>query len=185
MAPKGMIVMTDLKDVTLDDLTAEDPAFSKAVDSMLTNLQLLDRTGAVGGAVTSPSQGVAVIEAGMTAGAKWWAGIVAGLGGSGVVVATLSDVWTDAGSAVQVAAVLGLAGLLAACALAVAWILAADLRARGTGAAAVYAARAEVTCTLLRIAEHELRPGTSGGLGVNLLNITETLPEPRASQAGR
>jgi hypothetical protein len=131
----------------------------KPTQSMLQGLQLLGPTenadkqdgDGLGSIVTGPPQSVALIEAGATAAAKWWAA-----GAGGAIVATWSAVlawFGDQATAVQVA-VLGAAGIVtAALVLAIGYLLASDVRGRAQAAAATIEARSKVALAMLNAAE--------------------------------
>jgi hypothetical protein len=146
----------------------DNPAsFPQALDDMLNNLQLLDRQGDEGGVLESPSQGVAIIEAGMTAGAKGWASAVAALGTAGFIGINIIAGEKSLTSML----LLGLAVMVASSVLAIALIVCFDVRARGMGAAAMYAARAAVAVEALRLAERQLPSAPS----VEMLDVEEVI----------
>jgi hypothetical protein len=140
-----------------------DTDVAKPTQALLQRLQLLGPTeddgtpkeGAdgdgYGSIFTGPPQSVALIEAGATAAAKWWAA-----GAGGAIVVTWGAVLTwfgDQDTAVQVA-VLGAAGIVsAALVLAIGYLLASDVRGRGLAAAATIEARSKVALTMVGAAE--------------------------------
>lgn len=93
---------------------------------------------------------VSIIEAGATAASKGWAAVVAALGGGTAIWAAVTNFWN--GQAVQTRGtlVIGAAIVIAACTLGVAFIMYGDVRARGQGAAAQYAARSAIASEFLR-----------------------------------
>lgn len=104
---------------------------------------------------------VSIIEAGATAASKGWAAVVAALGGGTAIWAAVTNFWN--GQAVQTRGmlVIGAAIVIAACALGVAFIMYGDVRARGQGAAAQYAARSAIATEFLRGAAAIARTGTT------------------------
>jgi hypothetical protein len=130
--------------------------------SLLEDLNLLGNpdevkaAGQIGAVVAGPPQSVALIEAGATAVAKWWA---AGAGAA-VLTAWGSVVawWADQGEAVKVA-VLGAAALVtAALVLAIGHLLASDVRGRAAAAVSAIEARASVANVMLRAAQDLYEP---------------------------
>ncbi|GAB2472159.1 hypothetical protein [Jatrophihabitans fulvus] len=129
--------------VTLPHAAGDDIA--PAVTGMLEDLYLLgsttEMTEARARGLQSPAQSVAVIEAGATALAKWWATAGAALVGG---------VWTWAGThwpadhATQRTIIWSLGLLSAALVLAMAHLISSDVRARATASVATITARAAV-----------------------------------------
>lgn len=97
--------------------------------------------GATSTAVKGLPVSVSIIEAGATAASKGWATAIAALGGGTAVWGAVTNFWKSS-SGIQGNLVIGAAVVIAACALGVALIMYGDVRARGQGAAAQYAARA-------------------------------------------
>ncbi|GEM_PF-3059516 len=102
---------------------------------------------------TGPPQSVAIIEAGATALAKWWA---AGLGTvitAASFTAAVQGIWGGQSDNVRIAMVGGAATLLAAMAIAIAIMVSSDVRGRATGTVALYQARAQVAVTFLSLSK--------------------------------
>jgi hypothetical protein len=130
---------------------------------------------------------VSIIEAGATAASKGWAAVVAALGGGTAIWGAVTNFWS--GQAVQTRGLLaiGAAIVIAACALGVAFIMYGDVRARGQGAAAQYAARSAIATEFLRGAAAITRAGptTTTTAAVNTAAPTANGAHPTsAGQAG-
>jgi hypothetical protein len=134
---KGDDVLVPLKDL-LEGLNALGPAGS-----------------ATGSALTSPSQGVAIIESGATALSKVWTTLVGALGGVTAITAVATRFWDGQQGGTRVAVVLATGAVIAAVAIALAVIVSADVRARGTGAAAIYDARSAIAVKFLEVSAAE------------------------------
>src|SRR4051794_1388416 len=105
----------------------------------------------LGSVFTGPPQSVALIEAGATAVAKWWAA-----GAGAVIVAAWTTVfaWWDTQDIDLKTAVVFTAGIVtAALILAIGHLLASDVRGRGQGAAATIEARSRVALAMLTAVE--------------------------------
>lgn len=108
------------------------------------------KTDGVTAAFSGTPVSVSIIESGLTAGSKWWATGLTGVGGSAALWAKVSDFWsTEEVVEIRVAMLFSVAGVIAACVLGIAAIMYGDVRARGQGAAAQYHARAEVAVAFL------------------------------------
>jgi hypothetical protein len=107
-----------------------------------------DKAGGFTSAFSGPPASVAIIEAGATAASKWWSAGVVAVGGSSVVVAWLSNVWSSQPD-IHRQLVIGGAIVLAVCLTAISIIVSSDLRARGQAAASQYRARADVAVAFL------------------------------------
>ena len=97
-----------------------------------------------------PPQSVALIEAGLTAAAKWWS---AGLGVT--VAATWGAVfkwWGEQNDGIQATMIGGAFVVTAAAALAVGYLLASDVRGRAAATVATVDARARVATTMIEAA---------------------------------
>lgn len=99
-------------------------------------------------AVKGTPVSVSIIEAGATAASKGWAALIAALGGGTAVWGAVTNFWKSE-SSIQGNLVIAAAVVIAACALGVALIMYGDVRARGQGAAAQYAARAAIAKAFL------------------------------------
>jgi hypothetical protein len=99
---------------------------------------------------TGPPDSVAIIEAGATALSKWWSVVIAGLGGAAAITSAATKFWSGQTGGVRIALVIGTAGLLIAALIAISVMVAADVRGRAHGMAALYAARASVADQFLR-----------------------------------
>ncbi len=97
-----------------------------------------------------PPQSVALIEAGATAAAKWWAaGLSASVGAAWVWVTAF---W-NANGPIHANLVTGIAIVTAAVVLAIGYLIASDVRGRAAAAAATIDARSRVAIAMLSNAE--------------------------------
>jgi hypothetical protein len=94
---------------------------------------------------------ISIIEAGGTALSKGYAGLIALLGGGTAVAAIVTGFWSGEGTGVRIALVSGAALFLATAAIAIAVIVAADVRGRAAGSVAQYDARRQVAVSLLEL----------------------------------
>lgn len=100
----------------------------------------LKNADGVSSVLNGPPQTVALIESGATAAAKWWA-----TGGAAVVAAAwvkLYSWWGSQPGHIQDVALWGIAIITSAVALAIAYLLATDIRSRAAAAVATVNARA-------------------------------------------
>jgi hypothetical protein len=156
--------MSDIR-IPGDAIDANGKDLLEPLQGLLTGISALgSASDSTGGAFSSPSQGVAIIEAGATALTKWWSGAVAAVGGATVLTASITKFWNgqQGGSRIALLAVTG--GLLAAVAIALAIIVSSDVRGRATGAAAIYATRAQVASSMLELICCSQKPAASAGL---------------------
>jgi hypothetical protein len=146
--------------------SANDNDLGPPLEQLLQDLSILGTPDAVTKAQTSSTAvrgglpvSVSIIEAGATAASKGWAAAVAAVGGATAVWAAVTDFWN--GQAVQTRGtlIIGAAIVVAACALAAAFIMTGDVRARGQGAAAQYYARSLIASEFLRGAAAVTRIG--------------------------
>jgi hypothetical protein len=120
----------------------------------------LQQAGGLGAIVTGPPQSVALIEAGATAAAKWWA---AGLGVSAVAAwGSVIAWWGSQGDSVKVGVIAGAALVTAAIALSIGYLLASDVRGRAAAAVATIEARARLSDTMTRAAQELYEPAPAG-----------------------
>jgi hypothetical protein len=91
----------------------------------------------------------AALESSATSFAKWCATLVTSLGGATTIGTGIAAIWGHQKGSVQVAIVAALGAVLAVTLLGVAWIVAADLKARATGQAAIYHARRDIAISFL------------------------------------
>jgi hypothetical protein len=133
-----------------DDAIGDENDLLTPAEKLLTGLDLLGPDGAGGGIASPPAQSVAILEANATALSKGWATVIAAVGGISVVTGSVSAFWTGQSSGIRIALIAGVAGVLAAAAIALAIIVSSDVRGRATGATAIYAARAAITVEFLR-----------------------------------
>ncbi|MDQ2726768.1 MAG: hypothetical protein M3Y91_02640 [Actinomycetota bacterium] len=98
-----------------------------------------------------PAPSVAVIEAGATALSKWWSVAVAGLGGTAAISTAATGFWNGQHGGARIALIGGMAAVVAATFVAVAVIVASDVRGRAAGAVAQYNARAQVACQFMAL----------------------------------
>lgn len=117
---------------------------------LLPSQEELNQAGKMSAVFGGPPQSVAVIEAGATAFAKWWAaGLGAAVAGvSGSIVAF----WDKQGGDTQRMIVLAVGIAVAALILAIGYIVGSDTRGRAAAAVAVTEARVQVAETVLRVA---------------------------------
>src|SRR3954447_25918440 len=94
---------------------------------------------------------VSIIEAGGTALSKGYAGLIALLGGGTAVTAAVTGFWSGEGTGVRIALVAGGAVFLAATVIAIAVIVAADVRGRAAGSVAQYDVRRQVAVSVLEL----------------------------------
>jgi hypothetical protein len=125
---------------------------------------------------TGPPQSVALIEAGATAVAKWWA---AGLGAAAVVVwGNVAGWWTNLDADHKTVALAGAAFVTGLLVIAIGYLLASDVRGRAAAAAATIDARAQLADAMIRAAKDAYEP-RSGEVEVQII------PLPRAIRARR
>lgn len=113
---------------------------------------------------------VSIIEAGATAASKGWAAVVAALGGGTAIWGAATDFWNGQTPGTRGTLAIAAAVVIAACALGVALIMFADVRARGHGAAAQYRARASIASEFLR-----------GATAVMTMNATSPAAPPASA----
>jgi uncharacterized protein YaiE (UPF0345 family) len=110
-------------------------------------------------AAANPTSGtpssVAIIEAGATAFSKHASVALTALGGVSVITAALATFWKSSVPGVQITLLAASGFGLAASLLAIALVVSADVRARGTGAAAQYEARARIADAYLLGAQRQ------------------------------
>ena len=109
---------------------------------------------------TGPPDSVAIIEAGATALSKWWTVAIAGLGGTTVIISAVTKFWSGQDAGVRVGLVAGMAALLTAGVIAISIIVAADVKGRSNGMAALYAARASIATQFLQQSLSASTPGS-------------------------
>jgi hypothetical protein len=129
---------------------------------LLIGLNLLgtdkDNEGADGvtSVISGPPQSVALIEAGATAAAKWWAG---GLGTAALGAWTAVGIWwPEQRIEIQVATIAAAAIVTATLVLAIGHLIASDVRGRAAAAVSVNEARASVARVMLEAARDVHRP---------------------------
>jgi hypothetical protein len=110
-------------------------------------------------AATNPTRGtpasVAIIEAGATAFSRHASQALTALGGVSVLTAAFAAFWKGSVAGVQITLLAASGLVLAASVLAIALVVSADVRARGTGAAAQYNARARIADAYLLGAQRQ------------------------------
>jgi hypothetical protein len=131
--------------------------------SLLGTDEEVEKAGQPLAAFTGPPQSVAVIEAGATSLAKWWA---AGLGATatawwGLVV----KFWTDQKDEPNTQRVILLVAAVVSAALliAIAQILSSDIRGRAAAAVATITGRATIGDTVLRLSQMAYEPESAEG----------------------
>jgi hypothetical protein len=160
--PKGDDVLVPLKD-------------------LLEGLNALGTPGsATGSALTSPAQSVAIIESGATALSKVWTTLVGALGGITAVTAVATRFWNGQQGGTRIAVVAVTGAVIAAVAIALAIIVGSDVRARASGAVAIYDARARIAVKLLEVSAAAKQPPpkaatppTAAGVLEQLLKVKE------------
>jgi hypothetical protein len=132
------------------------------VRSLLEDLHLLgsktDATAAAsfGAAFGGPPQSVALIEAGATAAAKWWA---TGIGVTATATwVSLVGWWGGQESSIKLTALAGVAFVVAAAILSIGYLIASDVRGRAAAAVATIEARARIGTTMIEAAEAVYEP---------------------------
>ena len=107
---------------------------------------------------TGPPQSVALIEAGATAAAKWWA---AGLGASAVATwGTVFKWWGEQDATIKLGVVIGASVVSAALVLAIGYLLASDVRGRAAASVATIDGRVRLAEAIVRAAAEESEPTT-------------------------
>lgn len=138
------------------------------VRTLLEELGLLGTPGQSEGAdgftavFSGPPQSVALIEAGATAASKWWA---TGLGASVIAVwGSVAAWWPKQEPSVQVAVLGGAAVVTVALVLAIAYLIASDVRGRAAAAVSMIEARAKLATTMVQAAQIVYEPRLDGSL---------------------
>ena len=174
-----------------------DQDIGEPVKELLQDLNLLgtpDETAAAGnfGAVfTGPPQSVAVIESGLTAGAKWWAA-----GGGAAVAATWASVlawWNTQEVPIRCTVAGGALLVTAALVIGIAYLLSSDVRGRAAATVATIEARAKLAQKMVDASQraYGLVPA-SGASGNGHLGIVPLFPgiavrnhdQPAANEGG-
>jgi hypothetical protein len=132
-----------------DDILAPVQALLRGLSVLPTDADL--QKAGPGSAMTGTPDSVAIIEAGGTALSKGFATAIALLGGAAVVKTALTGFWSGEQGGVRIALLAGTAFFLSAAAVAIAVIVAADVRGRAAGTVAQYNARSSVTTTFLEL----------------------------------
>jgi hypothetical protein len=105
-----------------------------------------DKLGAKAFLIGAPDS-VAVIEAGLTAGSKWWS---AGIGvSSAAITVAFTRAWTAIPDESKPFALLALGLVLAAATIGIAYILGSDVRGRASASTATIEARRDVASAML------------------------------------
>jgi hypothetical protein len=183
----------------MTDIQIPGKAVSDGVDlrlpvrSLLEDLNLLgteeEESAAKGfGAIISgPPQSVALIEAGATAAAKWWA---AGLGTAAVAAwGAVAAWWPDQEVAVKVAVLGGASLVTAALAIAIGYLIASDVRGRAAAAVSLIEARATVATDMIEAAVKTYVPPADTPPPPQLVPVpgqlrAHNLTRPAADEAG-
>jgi hypothetical protein len=126
----------------------------KPVRVLLKDLNLLGtdaearKAGEFAAAFTGPPQSVALIEAGATAAAKWWA---AGLGASVVGIwGSVANWWPTESDTVKAVVVGGALFVTAALVIAIGYLIASDVRGRAAASVSLIEARATVATEMIQ-----------------------------------
>jgi hypothetical protein len=177
--------MSTLPPVTVPLIT-DGSDVAETTRDFLSNLNLLpspddlsDATG-FGSALKGPPDSVSLIEAGATALTKWWAAgagtVVLGLWGS------VRIFWADNPDVHQV--MLSAAGLVTvALVLAIAWLLASDVRGRADASVATIQARSAIGVAVLRAALAQQTAATTGS--ARPVSLLPLVPLPATNLAGK
>jgi hypothetical protein len=102
------------------------------------------------GALAGTPDSVAIIEAGATTFSKAGVTAIAALGGGGVILAAVQGFWNGQRDAMRIVLVSCFTAFLVALVVALAVIIAADVRSRARASVAQYDARSAVTVEYLR-----------------------------------
>lgn len=136
----------------------------KPVRDLLEDLNLLgsrtetEKAGTFASIFTGPSQSVALIEAGATAAAKWWA---AGLGATVAVVwASVVGWWGNQESGIKMVVVGGAAFATAALVWSIGYLIASDVRGRSAAAVATIEARSRLAEKMIAAAQEAYKPAS-------------------------
>lgn len=134
---------------------------SIATAQLLHNLNLLptrsELAEASGKKLADTPDGIAVVEAGLTKGSKYWTAVIGA--SSTALTAGAATLWKDAiGPDNQPFAILGLAVVLAAGSLAIAYILGSDVRGRAAAMTATIEVRGRVAQTMVEQARRAYEP---------------------------
>jgi hypothetical protein len=128
---------------------------------------------------SGPPQSVALIEAGATAAAKWWA---AGLGAAVIPLwASVANWWPNQKGSVQVVVIGGALFVTAALVVAIGYLIASDVRGRAAASVSLIDARAKVATEMLRAARALYEPTPAAPLvetialpkGVRVKNLSK------------
>jgi hypothetical protein len=119
--------------------------------SLLGSPKEMDAARGPGAVVGGPPQSVALIEAGATAGSKWWA---AGFGTSAVAAWASVAKWVGGQpEGIKAVALGGAFFVTAAAVVAIGHLFAADVRGRAAAAVATIGARERLAAAMLNVAE--------------------------------
>ncbi len=145
--------MADNPVVTIPDQAIGGPDIAAPLQSLLNALNMLDEDDKSGGTwLGTPSQAAAIIESGATSLAKWWAAVLAALGGGTAAATVATRFWNGEQGTARVALLASVGAVVVAAVIALALIVSSDIRSRAAGMSAVYAARATVAQKFLAIA---------------------------------
>jgi hypothetical protein len=128
----------------------------------------LDKNPA-GMALLGTPQSVSIIESGATALSKGYAVVITALGGGAAVASLVTGFWKGEATGVRIALTAGTALFLAAAVIAVAVIVASDVRGRAAGAVSQYNVRSQVAVSLLEVsfaARRDTAAGSTRAAGV-------------------
>ncbi len=151
--------------IPTDGLSKSDGDIGRPTVDLLRRLNLLPlksdlaQAGNPAAAVTGPPDSVAVIEAGLTAGAKGWS-VVIGASSTGLAAAAVRF-WGELGPANQPAALLAAGLAIAAGSLGIAYILGSDVRGRSAAMVATIEARRHVATVMLQQAQRSFEDSAS------------------------
>jgi hypothetical protein len=105
-------------------------------------------------------QSVAILESGATALSKGWTVVIGALGGAAAITAAVKNFWQSSPLSVQIALLAATAVVVTAAIIAIAQMVSSELKARATGAVALYDARKAVA---LQFLASSLSVSQSGG----------------------
>lgn len=160
---------------------------SEPVRKLLEDLYLLgtkdetEKAGSKSALLQGPPQSVALIEAGVTTGTKYWA---AGLGVTVIAAwARVATWWGGQPVGIKQVVVGGAAFLTAAVAIAISYLLAQDLRGRAAAAVATIEARAEVAMGMIKAAE-DVYAGSAAASEIQLIPLPTGLKVRNITKKG-
>jgi hypothetical protein len=166
-------------------VSPEDKDLREPTRELLEDLRLLgtreetDEASSLAATFTGPPPSVALIEAGATAVAKWWA---TGLGAAAVVVwGNVAGWWTSLDPDHKTVALAGAAFVSGLLVIAIGYLLASDVRGRASAAEATIRARAQIAETMIRAARDSYEP-PSADVEVQIIPLPRAIRVRRTDQ---